>query len=53
VPVHHGYISVKRSPFIAAAETDLDTMALDDMQRDEVLNKDNILTWMSYTGYPT
>src|SRR5438552_4061749 len=26
-------------------------MALDDMQRDEVFNRDNIPTWLAYTGY--
>jgi len=30
---------------------DADTMALDDLQRDEVFNKDNIPTWLAYTGY--
>lgn len=30
---------------------DADTMALDDMQRDEVFNRDNIPTWLSYAGY--
>ncbi|TVU15027.1 hypothetical protein EJB05_38527, partial [Eragrostis curvula] len=30
---------------------DADTMALDDMQRNEVFNRDNIPTWVSYTGY--
>jgi len=30
---------------------DADTMALDDMQRDEVFSRDNIPTWLSYTGY--
>ncbi|KAF8776208.1 hypothetical protein HU200_003743 [Digitaria exilis] len=30
---------------------DVDSMALDDMQRDEVFIKDNIPTWLAYTGY--
>ncbi|GJN02191.1 hypothetical protein PR202_ga19515 [Eleusine coracana subsp. coracana] len=30
---------------------DADSMALDDMQRDEVFNRDNIPTWVAYTGY--
>uniref|UniRef100_A0A0E0KTD7 Uncharacterized protein n=1 Tax=Oryza punctata TaxID=4537 RepID=A0A0E0KTD7_ORYPU len=30
---------------------DADTMAIDDMQRNEVFNRDNIPTWMAYTGY--
>ncbi|XP_066348665.1 probable metal-nicotianamine transporter YSL16 isoform X1 [Miscanthus floridulus] len=30
---------------------DADTMALDDMQRDEVFSRDSIPTWLSYTGY--
>ena len=33
------------------AVADADTMALDDMQRDEVFNRDNIPTWLSYAGY--
>ncbi|XP_062184589.1 probable metal-nicotianamine transporter YSL16 [Phragmites australis] len=28
-----------------------DTMALDDMQRNEVFNRDNIPTWLAYSGY--
>ncbi|WVZ86594.1 hypothetical protein U9M48_033348 [Paspalum notatum var. saurae] len=30
---------------------DADTMALDDIQRNEVFNRDNIPTWLAYTGY--
>ncbi|KAL6903410.1 hypothetical protein ACP4OV_004223 [Aristida adscensionis] len=30
---------------------DADSMALDDMQRDEVFNRDSIPAWLSYTGY--
>ncbi|XP_062226299.1 probable metal-nicotianamine transporter YSL16 [Phragmites australis] len=30
---------------------DADTMALDDMQRNEVFNSDNIPTWLAYTCY--
>ncbi|KAJ1272076.1 hypothetical protein BS78_06G175200 [Paspalum vaginatum] len=30
---------------------DADTMALDEMQRNEVFNRDNIPTWLAYTGY--
>uniref|UniRef100_A0A0D9W7R1 Uncharacterized protein n=1 Tax=Leersia perrieri TaxID=77586 RepID=A0A0D9W7R1_9ORYZ len=30
---------------------DADTMAIDDMQRNEVFSRDSIPTWMAYTGY--
>ncbi|KAG8065541.1 hypothetical protein GUJ93_ZPchr0004g38813 [Zizania palustris] len=30
---------------------DADTLAIDDMQRNEVFNRDNIPTWMAYSGY--
>ncbi|WVZ86591.1 hypothetical protein U9M48_033346 [Paspalum notatum var. saurae] len=30
---------------------DADTMALDEVQRNEVFNRDNIPTWLAYTGY--
>ncbi|TKW05719.1 hypothetical protein SEVIR_7G195200v4 [Setaria viridis] len=30
---------------------DADTMALDDLQRDEVFNRDNIPAWLAYAGY--
>ncbi|KAF8702865.1 hypothetical protein HU200_032700 [Digitaria exilis] len=35
----------------SVAVADVDSMALDDIHRDEVFIKDNIPTWLAYTGY--